>query len=44
VIRFGITPLYLGYADIWTAVDRLAGILESGSWHDPKFAVRGRVT
>jgi kynureninase len=44
VIRFGITPLYLGYADIWTAVDRLAGILESGSWHDPKFAVRGKVT
>jgi kynureninase len=44
VVRFGITPLYLGYADIWRAVDRLARILASGSWRDPKFAVRGQVT
>jgi kynureninase len=44
VIRFGITPLYLGYADIWMAVDHLARILESGSWRDPRFAVRGKVT
>jgi kynureninase len=44
VIRFGITPLYLGYADIWTAVDRLAAILDSGSWRDPRFGVRGKVT
>jgi len=44
VVRFGITPLYLGYDDIWNAVDRLAGILEKGSWRDPRFAVRGKVT
>jgi kynureninase len=44
VVRFGITPLYLGYEDMWIAVDRLAGILESGSWRDPRFAVRGKVT
>jgi kynureninase len=44
VVRFGLTPLYLGYADIWMAVDHLARILESGSWLDPKFAVRGKVT
>ena len=44
VVRFGITPLYLGFEDIWTAVDRLAGILESGSWRDPRFSVRGKVT
>ena len=24
VIRFGLTPLYLGFEDIWQAVDRLA--------------------
>jgi len=44
VIRFGLTPLYLGFEDIWQGVDRLAGILESGSWQEPRFAVRARVT
>jgi kynureninase len=44
VVRFGITPLYLGYEDIWNAIDRLARILETGSWRDPRFAVRGKVT
>ena len=44
VIRFGLTPLYLGYEDIWQGVERLRRILDSGSWRDPRFAVRGRVT
>jgi kynureninase len=44
VIRFGLTPLYLGFEEIWTGVDRLAAIMESGRWKDPKFAVRGKVT
>ncbi len=44
VIRFGLTPLYLGFEDIWTGVDRLAGIMSSESWKDPRFAVRGKVT
>ncbi len=44
VVRFGITPLYLGYEDIWNAVERLARILETGFWRDPRFAVRGKVT
>jgi len=44
VIRFGLTPLYLGFEDIWQAVDRLVAIMESESWRDPKYAVRGKVT
>jgi kynureninase len=44
VARFGLTPLYLGYAEIWKAVDRLADILASGRWREPRFAVRGKVT
>ena len=44
VVRFGLTPLYLGFEDLWQAVDRLAAILDSGSWRDPNFAVRGKVT
>jgi len=44
VVRFGLTPLYLGFEDIWVGVDRLAKIMASESWKDPKFAVRGKVT
>jgi len=44
VIRFGLTPLYLGFEDIWTGVDRLAAIMAEESWRDPRFAVRGKVT
>jgi len=44
VIRFGLTPLYLGFEDIWTGVDRLAAIMDSESWREAKFAVRGKVT
>jgi kynureninase len=44
VVRFGLTPLYLGFEDIWTAVDRIRSILHSGRWRDPRFAVRGKVT
>ena len=44
VLRFGLTPLYLGFEDLWQAVERLKRILESESWRDPKFAVRSKVT
>jgi kynureninase len=44
VVRFGLTPLYLGFEDLWQAVDRLVAIMDSESWRDPKYAVRGKVT
>jgi kynureninase len=44
VIRFGLTPLYLGFEELWHAVDRMVNILESGRWREPQFAVRGKVT
>jgi kynureninase len=44
VIRFGITPLYLGAEDIVRAVDILAEILREETWRDPRFAVRSKVT
>ncbi len=44
VIRFGLTPLYLGFEDILEAVERMAAILATGRWRDPRFAVRGKVT
>jgi kynureninase len=44
VVRFGLTPLYLGFEDIWQAVERMAEILATERWRDPRFAVRGKVT
>lgn len=44
VARFGLTPLYLGFEDIWEAVRRMSAILDTGRWRDPRFSVRGKVT
>jgi kynureninase len=44
VVRFGLTPLYLGFEDVWRAVERIRDILDSGRWREPRFAVRGKVT
>lgn len=44
VLRFGITPLYLGYTDIWDAVEILRDILDTGAWERPEFRRRGAVT
>ncbi|HTU10317.1 MAG TPA: kynureninase [Allosphingosinicella sp.] len=44
VLRFGLTPLYLGFEEIWRAVEILAAIMANDTWRDPKFAVRGKVT
>lgn len=44
VARFGLTPLYLGFEDVWQAVERMRTILDEGRWRDPRFAVRGKVT
>ncbi|MBO1114222.1 kynureninase [Bordetella petrii] len=44
VLRFGLTPLYLGYADVWDAVDVLKDVLDSEVWKQPQFSQRGAVT
>jgi kynureninase len=44
VIRFGLTPLYLRFEDLWTAVERLSLILKEERWRNPGFAVRSKVT
>ncbi len=44
VIRFGMTPLYTRFADVWRAVDVLADVLVSEAWRDPAYATRSRVT
>lgn len=34
ILRFGFTPLMLGYEDIWQAVTILDDIMKSGSWRE----------
>ena len=44
VIRFGLTPLYLGFEDVWHAVEQLQQVMQSGEWQDSRFASRHAVT
>jgi kynureninase len=44
ILRFGFTPLYTRFIDVWDAVERLARILDNGEWRQPRFAVRSAVT
>jgi kynureninase len=44
ILRFGLTPLYLGYADIERAVAILAEVMATRAWDRPEFKVRSAVT
>lgn len=44
IMRFGVAPLYLGYADIWDAVEALREILDGRGWDRPEYRRRGAVT
>jgi kynureninase len=44
ILRFGFTPLYTRFADVWDAVAQLGNVLDSGEWREPRFAGRSAVT
>ena len=44
VLRFGFTPLYVGFADTWDAVETLRRVLDEGIWEAPEYRLRGAVT
>jgi kynureninase len=44
VLRFGFTPLYTRYVDVWDAVETLRVVLASEAWRAPEYAERGAVT
>jgi len=44
VLRFGFTPLYTRYVDVWDAVEHLREVLESGEWREARHNVRAAVT
>ena len=43
-MRFGFTPLYVSYRDVWHAVGVLEDILRTGAWREARFAVKTTVT
>jgi kynureninase len=43
-MRFGFTPLYVGYKDVWQVVEVLEDILRTGAWKEARFAVKTAVT
>ena len=44
ILRFGVTPLYTGFADIWQAVDHLKQVLDAQEWKHPQFNQKLAVT
>ncbi|MGU3575350.1 kynureninase [Brucellaceae bacterium C25G] len=44
VLRFGFTPLYLSFEDVWNAVDTLHDVLATERWKEPRFATQNAVT
>jgi kynureninase len=44
IMRFGLTPLYLRFADVVTAVEALRRICLTRAWDVPEFRIRAAVT
>jgi kynureninase len=44
ILRFGFTPLYIGFEDVWQAVEHLRQVLEAREWQRPEFNQKHAVT
>ncbi len=44
ILRFGVTPLYTRFVDVWDAVAQLRTVLATEEWRQPRFNQRGGVT
>jgi len=44
ILRFGLTPLYTRFVDVWDAIDRLVTIMENKTYDRPEFRQRSAVT
>ena len=44
ILRCGFTPLYIGFEDVWNAVEHLRQVLQSGEWQKPEFNQQHAVT
>ena len=44
LMRFGFTPLYTRFADVWRAAEILGEIVATREWDQPRFRERAKVT
>jgi len=44
ILRFGFTPLYLRFVDVWDAVEHLRQVMQGNEWRQPRFNRRHAVT
>ncbi|AZD90221.1 MULTISPECIES: kynureninase [Pseudomonas] len=44
IMRFGFTPLYTRFSEVWDAVQILGEILDEKTWAQPQFQIRHSVT
>jgi kynureninase len=44
ILRFGFTPLYTRFVDVWDAVEHLRAVLDSGQWREARFQTQAKVT
>ena len=44
ILRFGISPLYMRYEDVWSAIICLKNIMQSNEWDSSNFKIRNYVT
>ncbi len=44
IMRFGFTPLYTSFTEVFDAVEILGDILDNHTWNQPQFKVRNSVT
>ena len=44
ILRFGFTPLYIGFEDVWHAVEHLRQVLDTAEWQRPEFNQKNAVT
>jgi kynureninase len=44
ILRFGVTPLYTRFVDVWDAVEQLRQVMESDEWRGERFQQRLAVT
>jgi kynureninase len=43
ILRFGLTPLYLRYIDVWKAAKAIGEVMRSGEWDQPEFKRKAKV-
>jgi kynureninase len=44
ILRFGLTPLYVGYTDVWHAIRNLKEVMDTQEWQQARFSKKQAVT